>query len=806
MKQQLLFLTVILLVACAFFLPQALRGGILFPLDILHNQLPFLSTVPEILRNIKNPHLSDLVTIYYPWLSFSSETEGPLALWNPYSFLGSPLLANAQNGILFPPNWLYFALPFGAASIVVAIAKMAFAGAFTFLFYRRLGLHEQASLLGALAYMLGGHFIAWFGYPTAYPLVALPFVFWALEGICSTRPLTHLPWACLAYGLLMVGGQPQSSFLIAVASLLYFILRARPRFYPLLPLALLVGFCLAAPQLLPFLEYLNESAAGHLRGSLGWKDYPWYSVASWMNPRFFGDPSHDNFWGFSSVMGEAMYFGSIPLCFVTVGLGRKWSRPMCGILAVLAFGLVGLYLPSLRKPYLMVPLLANIDNNKLVTLVSFGLISFAALGFDRFVNGSDGRRVYVSWHLSVAAWTVVVGAALMQFRSAIRVLGLTRFEGAELLLHGVFLFCAMVLLRLWRTGRWSAQRAGSGLILLTTLDLFRVWGSYYPSYPAAYAKPRSTSLEFLKRNIGLARFYGLDAELPPEISLLYRIPDARGYDGLTPLRYYRVLGEIDPGVHDLIERFARNPPAAGAWRSDTLFRRSLQPVLTSADPKVVAALRRLDYWSNDITRITRPHLLSVLGIRFILAAPNSALPRSLGFELVHSSDAEVWENKDALPRAFIATHPVLTANDADALEQIADPGFPFQRTALVFVAGDSARGTGALSDDARIEPVSIVQYSPRSVELTTESSSGGWLVLCDLFYPGWEARVDGKPTPIMPANYVFRAVELPAGKHVVSFRYRPPSFYRGVQLCLAAIVLIGAWIVYCRLRPESVAL
>ena len=71
MKQQLLFLTVILLVACAFFLPQALRGGILFPLDILHNQLPFLSTVPEPLKDIKNPHLSKhVVSFKYRPLSF----------------------------------------------------------------------------------------------------------------------------------------------------------------------------------------------------------------------------------------------------------------------------------------------------------------------------------------------------------------------------------------------------------------------------------------------------------------------------------------------------------------------------------------------------------------------------------------------------------------------------------------------------------------------------------------------------------------------------------------------------------------
>src|SRR6266496_6018733 len=131
------------------------------------------------MRNVDNPHLSDLVTIYHPWTeSFRRERGFPL--WNPYSFCGSPLIANAQNGVLFPLTWIYLVLPVGAASILIAILKMTASGLFTFLFFREAGFTRLACLIGGSSYMLSGHMIAWFGYPTSFPLVVFPFLFWSI--------------------------------------------------------------------------------------------------------------------------------------------------------------------------------------------------------------------------------------------------------------------------------------------------------------------------------------------------------------------------------------------------------------------------------------------------------------------------------------------------------------------------------------------------------------------------------------------------------------------------------------------------
>ena len=69
----------------------------------------------------------------------------------------------------------------------------------------------------------------------------------------------------------------------------------------------------------------------------------------------------------------------------------------------------------------------------------------------------------------------------------------------------------------------------------------------------------------------------------------------------------------------------------------------------------------------------------------------------------------------------------------------------------------------------------IVVLAPGRVEVVAKSPDGGRLVLHDSYYPGWFAEVDGEPTPIIRVDSLFRAVEVPAGTHQVTFRFRPFS-------------------------------
>jgi uncharacterized membrane protein YfhO len=69
------------------------------------------------------------------------------------------------------------------------------------------------------------------------------------------------------------------------------------------------------------------------------------------------------------------------------------------------------------------------------------------------------------------------------------------------------------------------------------------------------------------------------------------------------------------------------------------------------------------------------------------------------------------------------------------------------------------------------------------------------LVTSEVFYPGWRAWVDDREVQVLRADYLFRAVDLPAGAHRVRFQYDPGSFKLGLGLFGSTIVtLVGFWI------------
>jgi len=206
-------------------------------------------------------------------------------------------------------------------------------------------------------------------------------------------------------------------------------------------------------------------------------------------------------------------------------------------------------------------------------------------------------------------------------------------------------------------------------------------------------------------------------------------------------------------------------------------------------------LRQIDYWSSDISSLERVSIISILGVRYLVSPRGDPAPGRAGFLLIHSSDADVWENTRALPRAFIATKPIMVENAEAALDAVSAPEFPFDRTAVVTMsAGEVSSPAGWDGRSGTLLPAHLQRYEAENIEITAHAPEGGWLVLSDLYYPGWEATIDGNPTEIFPGNFIFRAVRLPPGSHNISFTYRPKSFRLGLVIalisCLAIIAIL----------------
>jgi hypothetical protein len=137
-----------------------------------------------------------------------------------------------------------------------------------------------------------------------------------------------------------------------------------------------------------------------------------------------------------------------------------------------------------------------------------------------------------------------------------------------------------------------------------------------------------------------------------------------------------------------------------------------------------------------------------------------------------------------------------TIGPDDAWQAVADPTFDPRQTVIV-EAGRGDEGAACLeAPKVAVEP----SDDPNLVRVDVDFSQNGFLVLADVNYPGWSAFLDGGRVPLLQADYAFRAVRAPAGKHTVEFRYAPYSFTAGLILSAAMVLVLVVAMFFSRLR------
>jgi uncharacterized membrane protein YfhO len=152
--------------------------------------------------------------------------------------------------------------------------------------------------------------------------------------------------------------------------------------------------------------------------------------------------------------------------------------------------------------------------------------------------------------------------------------------------------------------------------------------------------------------------------------------------------------------------------------------------------------------------------------------------------------------------------PAGAARKAGVCRQIVRLGnLPLREHRLSFVVPegcsarlDSVRFTreaGADEDDPA-SALAIVSHKPNRIQLRAEMRKAGFVVLSEVYYPGWEARIDGEPAPLLKADYILRAIPVPAGDHTIELRFRPAALSWG--LMISALSLAGLAAIWIRLR------
>jgi hypothetical protein len=196
---------------------------------------------------------------------------------------------------------------------------------------------------------------------------------------------------------------------------------------------------------------------------------------------------------------------------------------------------------------------------------------------------------------------------------------------------------------------------------------------------------------------------------------------------------------------------------------------------------------------NDVMMLLdRKPLTDVLQIAGALNAHYLVSPREWPLPIVHrNADVMFYRNDAAMERAWIVPQAHIAS---DTLTVLADPSFDPRRVVLL-ESGD----VPALEFPVG-QSLVVLRDSPNAVTIRAASGFGGFLVLADTFYPGWQATLDGRPVEILRANYAFRAVVLPPGEHTVVFRYEPLSFRVGATISVVTLVIVVGVLIALSLR------
>jgi hypothetical protein len=704
-------------------------------------------------------------------------------LWNPFVFLGMPSFASgAYNPLIYPPDW-----PLALLNKVVPLPDMTwlllyyFIGALAmYLLAREWGARAEGALLAGAVFVFAPNLVAVGSHGHGSQLVNsayLPLMLWLAARWLRRGTLADLGFLALAGGFQMLRGHVQISFYtwgaIAVYAVFHWIVALRDperRVSGTVRAAAIAGAALLAFGLagfynLPLRDYAQYSIRGGsdeaggvgmayaTQWSLGLYELPSIVFPGWVG---FGSESY---WGgmpFTDYPNA--YLGIIAILFAVPALLGRGGPRLFAIFLALASLLVafGYHTPVYAFLYDHLPLF-NKFRVPVMVVILFQLAAALALawGWSDVLaarDADDARRARMERTLLVLAAVVVavcLGGALLQgawsgayVRNALAhqpdmppevASGAAQALAGDLVREGLLGLIAIA-------AAWLALRRRVSITLATGVTLAALLVELWP-----------VSGRVMKPVIG---------DPPPDVMEVGRNDTVRWLETVAAPSEYRIF-PIDEFQSNRFAGFGI--PSLGGYHA--------------AKPRLIQ-----DLFDANVT--ASPRWQRLLNLRFILIQRQyQEIPPYLR-PVYEGQTNTVLQNLLALPRATVVgryevvqparaiidsvTNGILDPAEVTYLES--DPGL-----ALGPVEGATAR---------------ITAYNLNDVTVEVSTPGPALLRLADQWYPDWKATVDGKSAPILRADYLLRAVPVPAGDHTVVFRFQSAAVRNGLTLTLISTAMI----------------
>jgi hypothetical protein len=779
--------------------PSLIGKKILLPLDLLARPGIYIPQTPETTGLV--PHdkiLSDLIYQFEPARQFavSEIHQGRFPWWAPYQYGGVPFIWPKFSPFLFLECLAKSPVILAWVQLLAALVT----GTGMYLFCRKaLPVGFWPAVICAWCYPLTAFFVLWQGFPTGLAVYWLPWIFLSVDhAIRSTDPVAVIGLGIVTF-LVLTSGHIDVAGQVLLGVGIYAIWclwDAYPggwfvrKFWTASAILILgwgLGFLLAAPHLLPLFEYaqtgsrmVHRSEGTEERSPVGLAALPQVVLpdiygttekgSTFIAPGVGTNPLESTTAAYTGVFAALLV---APLAWCS----RRHRAINVFWIFLAFFGLswsldVPVFVDLLRLPGLNM-----MSHNRLVFLTSFAILALTATGLETLLHGPIQRRwwfwlpaallaalsIWCVCHCFVLPELIATQAAFDAFYpkrwGSIQTITDVEQIQAWFVRHYVIMavFCGLgflgwLLVWFQKTGRFCWLPV---LIIFLMGDL--LWFDYgrNPQCDPGLYYPKIPALEKVAQSVP-GRVIGV---MPPSLAMTQGLNDIRGYDSIDPMRMVALLETAaEPG---------RELPYAA-----TLF---LVPKGNGVPPSTIKFTPVLD----------------MLGVRYAIIRGDPPAPYH---PLFQGNDYWVLINSNALPRVFVPKSVATTISDGEELEALASPQYNPVDAAYVESPVELPALCGGTAE--------ITKEIPTHITISAHMETPGLIVLADNWDRGWHAYWNGRPVPVLRANYAVRGVVVPAGTGTLEFVYRPASLILGLWLAgFAAFVLLCLGIIW--IRPQS---
>lgn len=771
----------------------------------------------------------DICLVWYPQVAAIERalSSGSWPVWDNSIAFGQPLWADPSAQLLYPFTWLHVVLPPWTYYTLFVVTHVAFSALGTFVLARRFDVSRAGAFVAAILWMMSGPFLSlvclWHHFAGA---CWIPWVlFTADTALRSPRILNTLAWGGTFAGQILGGSADMcamTGILVVAHGLRYVEWRnlggpVNRRLVLSAAGAFGLAIALTAAMWLPALDMVTRSARSDLPAGtrLYWSVHPLAFVQAilpivWQEIPLRADYAQALFEGREPFL-RSLYLGMPALALVAAAFAvprRPHRRLLALVLLVAALVALGRHFFAFGLAVQLLPPLKILRYPMKVTVpLAFAFAVLGGMGFDVWRSGTGDAarrrfRLLVIGTLLLAAGLGAMAVYVGRFRTldwGPRFLAPPADAGGALatilapsvlrvllstLLAGAVLVLAMV------RGRPGDRHTALAVAILSGLDLLWLHTRLNPTAPVEFIRFRPPLLDAVRQD-DHSRLYVREY-------VLFKAggEGERDFRLRHPLRLRKDVVSGDISTLAMAKALAHitslYPPQAGRWGLEGSYDLDLRELYPRPLAEITMLARQTE-WTPAYLRLMQmgavSHVVALQREGFESFIPAATVPS------LYEDPVRVFRVPDPLPRTY-AVSGVRVADGEPALQVLMDPSFD-ARSEVILPAGLAVRSTG-FSGTSR-----VVHLQPDRVRIEAELVRPGYLVLVDTYDPGWQARLDGQRVPVLRANVTFRAVQVPAGHHVLEYVCRPRAVLLGLAFSGTALLVAAAVAMICLGRGQG---